>query len=270
MPSATRADCQRPYRRTSTGTAQHQRRIGERANATWSAERQGSRMSAMPIPLTVGVALLGGGAITAGAPAAWRVARRQPGSGVGRSGDTSPGRITVRELIAVFAAGAAGGAAVAARIGWDPALPGWLVAVVGSTWLAIVDLRVRRLPAVPVVGITATAAILLGLTACVKGEGWRLLFVTAGAAGMRLAYRVNQAVIGGMGAGDLRMAYLLGGVGGWSGWPGWMTAALLPFALSAAGGGLMLLVGRRRWGESVPFGPAAVLGVIAALLLRDR
>jgi len=87
---------------------------------------------------------------------------------------------------------------------------------------------------------------------------------------MRLAYRLNQIVVGGIGAGDLRMAYLLGGVGGWAGWPGWMAAALLPFALAALTGGLLLILGRRRRNEPVPFGPAIVVGMIAALLVADR
>ncbi|MCL9793860.1 A24 family peptidase [Frankia sp. AgKG'84/4] len=187
-----------------------------------------------------------------------------------RASGVSPGRVTGRELIAIFAAASAGGAAVATRIGWHPALAGLLVAVQGGVWLAVVDLRVQRLPVAAVGAITAMTAILLGLAAYLQEETARLLPVLGGAAAMRLVYRVNQASIGGMGAGDLRLAYLLGGIGGWAGWWGWMAAAVVPFVLSALGGGLMLLLGRRRGGEPVPFGPAVALGMVVAVLLVSR
>jgi len=227
-------------------------------------------MAPFPFLTTACVALISGGVAVAGAPAAWRVPRRGPGVDQGRPSVYPPGRPNVGALIVIFLAGLVGAGAVTARVGWRSALAGLLVAVVGGIWLAVVDLRVRRLPAVAVLMITAAAGVLLGLAACVDGEKARLLAVVAGAVGMRLAYRVNQAVVGGMGAGDLRMAYLLGGVGGWAGWPGWMAAAVLPFALSALAGGLLLVLGHRRRNEPVPFGPAIVIGMIAALLVADQ
>jgi leader peptidase (prepilin peptidase)/N-methyltransferase len=168
-------------------------------------------------------------------------------------------------VVVLAAVGAVASGLVIARVGWQPALPGLLVAVLAGMWLAAVDLRVHRLPATVVHAATATVVALLAGAACVEGEERRLVAVLAGAAGLWLVYRVVAAAVGGVGAGDVRLAGLLGAVGGWAGWHGWAVATVLPFAVFAAVGAIAWAVGWRERGQPLPFGPAMTLGLLAAI-----
>ncbi len=221
----------------------------------------------MQVALVTAAAFLAGGVAAASAPAAWNVPRRQASARNPRVLAGPVGQPTGWKSAFIAVAGAITGAAIAARIGWHPALAGMLTAAVAGIWLAVVDLRVNRLPATAVVAVTTVVAALLAVAACIDGDVKPLAAATCGAAGLWLIYRLNQAIIGGMGAGDVRLAGLLGAVGGWVGWRGWVMATMLPFAVFAAYGGLLILIKRRRKGQTEPFGPAMMFGMITSIIV---
>ncbi|MGF7234952.1 MAG: prepilin peptidase, partial [Frankia sp.] len=168
--------------------------------------------------------------------------------------------------VGMAAAGGIAGGWVAGWVGWEPVLPALVLAAVGGVWLAAVDLRVHRLPARVVTALTGGVAVLL-LVPAVAGHDQtvRLAGAAGGAAALWLLYQLITLLGGGLGAGDRRLAVLVGGVGGWQGVHGWAVAAVVPFAVSALVGGLTTLAGRRAWGVALPFGPAMLLGLLAAV-----
>ena len=131
--------------------------------------------------------------------------------------------------------------------------------------LALIDLRTRRLPdriVLPTlwVGLLLNAAGLFTTPSdAVLGAaaGYLLLWLLdAGHAACRSGQR-------GFGRGDLKTAAM---IGGWVGLGGVLPALLLAFAAGTCAVLPGLLRGRRRPGESVPFGPALALGGGVVLL----
>lgn len=67
----------------------------------------------------------------------------------------------------------------------------------------------------------------------------------------------------GMGEGDV---YLVAWLGLLLGWPRILIAIWISFVVGAASALLLLAAGRKRWGQSLPFGPFLIIGAITALL----
>lgn len=143
-----------------------------------------------------------------------------------------------------------------------PAEAGFLAA---GLVLAVTDLRSRRLPdriVLPMLG----AGLLLnagGLFAtpadAVLGASAGYLLLWLPDAGHALCRHGQR----GFGRGDLKLAAM---IGGWVGLGGVLPALLVAFAAGTCVVLPGLLCGRRRGGESVPFGPALVFGGSVVLL----
>jgi leader peptidase (prepilin peptidase)/N-methyltransferase len=147
------------------------------------------------------------------------------------------------------------------------AWPGWwlpvpLVAGALAVPLALADLRHRRLPDVltlPAIPVAGLAVVVVALA----GPGTELALRAVAAA---LAFGGAHALLrvvapAALGAGDVKLAYGLGGLLGAAGW-----AALPVSAVSAAVGTVVLAAVRRARGEGrhgVPHGP----GLLAATVL---
>ena len=126
---------------------------------------------------------------------------------------------------------------------------GWLVAL--STY----DVRQRRLPN----WLTLPGAAAVVLVAAVAGRGMPAL---AGAAVLGLLYLVVHAVApSALGAGDVKLALGVGGIGGYFGVDVWLLAAMAAPLLTAAWA-LVELV--RCGARTVPHGPAMCLATVAA------
>lgn len=153
-------------------------------------------------------------------------------------------------------AGAAAGAAVAAQIGlilvatalvWiffsdlvKGVVPDWAV-VLGSAG-AIVE-KFAKLP------ITLESFANFSAPAIAAALFfWLLVFVTRGR---------------GMGAGDITLAFFLGL---WLGWPKIIVGIWLAFLLGAAVALGLISSGRKKFGQTVPFGPFLIVGSIIAKL----
>lgn len=83
-------------------------------------------------------------------------------------------------------------------------------------------------------------------------------------AGVYLA--VHVAAPAALGAGDVKLAFPLGGVAALSGANAWVWAAVLAPAGTAVVGGA-LLIARRTWHTEVPHGPFMCLATVCAVLL---
>ncbi|OHV33437.1 hypothetical protein BBK14_33670 [Parafrankia soli] len=166
-------------------------------------------------------------------------------------------------MLTIGTAGAGIGAVVTLH-GWTAASPALLVATLAGLWLAIVDLRVHRLPAAQVYAATSATAALFVVSALACGNLGQIANAAAGAAALWTLYWV-VALTGGMARGDVRLAGLLGAVGGWHGPLSWYVAALLPFLVHAAAGLLLRVTKLRRRGQPLPFGPAMLAGMLAAV-----
>ncbi len=71
----------------------------------------------------------------------------------------------------------------------------------------------------------------------------------------------------GMGLGDVKLAFAMGLV---LGWPRTLVAHFLAFTTGAAFGILMLILGKKKLGQTVPFGPFMVGATYAALLWGNQ
>jgi leader peptidase (prepilin peptidase)/N-methyltransferase len=158
-------------------------------------------------------------------------------------------------------------AAVGWRYGlsWDAAIFGCLA--VGLVTLGAIDLEHMRLPS-PVVYVTAASCGLLILAAGTQQHRWAGLGWAAGCAAVALAVlgAIRWYYPSGMGAGDVRLAGLVGLVLGWSG-PGDTLVGFLAGMLIAAAAGLVLIAaGRADRRTPIPFGTCLAAGAMLAVL----
>ena len=188
----------------------------------------------------------------------WRSSGACPACGL----RPAPGRwITVP-----LAAGVCGG--IAGAVGATPALPAFLLLAAIAVPLALVDLKVLRLPD-PLVGAAlAGGVVLLVLAALVQRDAAALL--RAGLAA--LACGVSYATLAllprsQLGFGDVKLGVVLGLYLGWLGWfavvAGVLLAPLLNLPLVIG----LVIAGRAGRKTAVPYGPAMLLAAIAATAL---
>lgn len=188
-----------------------------------------------------------------------------PGSGP--AGRVPPARRPAAEVLPpVLGAGLCAG--LAAVGGVRPELLVWLLLVPVGLTLALVDVRVFRLPDVLTLPALAGTVLLLGAAALLPSHAgsWPRALLGGAALGALyfLLFLVNPA---GMGLGDVKLAPTLGLALAWYGWPTLVTGTLAAFALGALTGLGLLLTGRANRKTPIPFGPFMLAGAAAALLL---
>lgn len=159
----------------------------------------------------------------------------------------------------------AGGAA-AGLIGWSCSLltPVLLPAVVLGVLLAAVDLRCLRLPDPLVAALALLLCPPLAVAALIAGEPGRLGRSALAGAMVGAAY-LALALAGGLGLGDVKLAAVLGFLLGFAGWPAVLIGLVVPQLINGPIALVMLLQGRIRRSGALPFGPALLLGALAAL-----
>ncbi|AWW38211.1 peptidase A24 [Streptomyces sp. AS58] len=158
--------------------------------------------------------------------------------------------------------------ALAAVTGARPELGVWLAAVPVGVLLAVVDLRVRRLPDVLTLPLGAAVVLLLGVAALLPGHAgdWptALLAALALGTGYFVLFLVNPA---GMGFGDVKLALAAGAALGWYGWSGVLFGTFAGFLLGALYGGALVVVRKAGRKTAIPFGPFLLAGAWAGLLV---
>jgi leader peptidase (prepilin peptidase)/N-methyltransferase len=172
-----------------------------------------------------------------------------------------------RTDVPASAAGALLCAGLAAATGAHPELAVWLLLVPVGLTLALVDVRVFRLPDVLTLPALGGTALLLGGAALLPSHAgsWTRALLGGAALGALhlLLFLVNPA---GMGFGDVKLAPTLGLALGWYGWPVLVRGTLVSFACGALFGLVLLLSGRATRKTPIPFGPFMLLGTALALL----
>ncbi|MFH0516510.1 prepilin peptidase [Streptomyces sp. M41] len=159
-------------------------------------------------------------------------------------------------------------AALAAATGTRPEVAVWLLLAPVGVLLAVVDLRVHRLPDLLTLPLAGAALALLGLVALVPEHAgdWptALWGALALGAGYYVLYRINP---GGMGFGDVKLALGAGAVLGWYGWPAVMLGTFAAFLSGALYGWTLVLVRRAGRRTAIPFGPFLIGGAFIGLLI---
>ncbi|NHA69202.1 prepilin peptidase [Phycicoccus flavus] len=150
------------------------------------------------------------------------------------------------------------------------ALPAYLLfawLTVGLTWI---DLDVHRLPIGLVTPTGGALVVLLGVASLATG-GTRWLGAVVGALLMGFCYLVLFLLPGGgVGAGDLRLAPVIGALLGWLGL-GQVVVGIGAGFLVGGVGAVVLLLGRRVGMKTpIAYGPAMCLGAWVAIAFTSR
>jgi leader peptidase (prepilin peptidase)/N-methyltransferase len=157
-------------------------------------------------------------------------------------------------------------ALTAVRFGATPVLPAYLLLAAVGVWLAVVDLRTRRLPDRVVLPALGGGALLLAVAAAVHGDPAALGRAVAGAAVLFAAYLVLALLApAGLGMGDVKLAALLGLYLAQLGWAALVDGALAGFVVQAVLALLLLATRRVALRGYVPFGPAMLAGAALAV-----
>lgn len=158
-------------------------------------------------------------------------------------------------------------AALAAATGTRPELAVWLLLAPVGVLLAVVDLRVRRLPDPLTLPLAGAALALLGLIALVPEHAGEWTTAVLGAlalgAGYCVLFLINPA---GMGFGDVKLALSAGAVLGWYGWPTVMLGTFAGFLLGALYGGALVVARRAGRRTAIAFGPFLIAGAFLGVL----
>lgn len=96
-----------------------------------------------------------------------------------------------------------------------------------------------------------------------------LLWTLLGSFVLYLLFSILHHLFSGraMGGGDVKLAFLVGLI---AGWPNMIVAVYASFLTGAAVIVILMLVGKKRFGETVPFGPFLVAGTYIALFWGDK
>jgi leader peptidase (prepilin peptidase)/N-methyltransferase len=182
---------------------------------------------------------------------------------------------TVATAVALVLVGLALGGAAASRhdvIGGGTAAlvlaaaPALVVLALVSGPLAVIDARTHRLPdALTLPGIALCAAA-LGVAALVLGDGAAAVRAAVGAA-VTAGFYALLARLGGLGRGDVKLAWLVSLPLAWVGWGTLATGVLLAFLLGGLWSVGLLVTRRATRKTAVAFGPAMIAGALLAVLL---
>ncbi|MCX5269284.1 prepilin peptidase [Streptomyces sp. NBC_00199] len=180
-----------------------------------------------------------------------------------RCADTvAPGALLLPVLTALLCA------ALAMATGMRPESAVWLALAPVGVLLAVVDIRVRRLPDPLTLPLAAAALALLGLAALLPEHAGDWTTALLGALALGAGYLVLHLVNpGGMAFGDVKLALGMGAVLGWYGWPTVMLGTFAAFLFGALYGGVLFVVGRGGRGTLIAFGPFMLVGTLAGLLV---
>ncbi len=146
----------------------------------------------------------------------------------------------------------------------------WLLVGIGLVALLVADLWFYVLPDIFTVGLAVLAFL------------YRFLLTTAGIMKLNDFLGAIAAAFGvagfftgliwltkgkGMGWGDVKLAVVMGLL---LGWPRILVAVFMAFLTGALVGIILIVLGRKRFGQTIPFGPFLILGTVTALAAGGR
>ncbi|MEV6106045.1 A24 family peptidase [Streptomyces sp. NPDC051940] len=156
---------------------------------------------------------------------------------------------------------------LAAAAGAEPELAVWLLTAPVCVVLVTVDIRVRRLPDVLTLPLAGAVALLLGGAALIGSAGsWTRALLGGLALGgaYLLLWLINP---GGLGFGDVKLAFPLGMALGWYSWGILVTGAFAGFVLGALYGVGLIVSRRGNRRTALPFGPFMAIGALGGVCL---
>ncbi|MFD0204021.1 MULTISPECIES: prepilin peptidase [Saccharothrix] len=134
--------------------------------------------------------------------------------------------------------------------------------------LAMVDLAEQRLPGVVVLPSYLVLAGAFGVDAVLYANYDNLLRSVAGMVVLAAAYLGLALAVGGLGAGDVKLAGLLGLALGWWSWTALFTGTFLGWLLAAVVRVALRTTGRAERDDPMPLGPFLALGAVATVMLN--
>jgi len=156
------------------------------------------------------------------------------------------------------------------QLGLVSALPAYLTFAAVGIALTAIDLDCRRLPNVLVLPSLPVLTALLAVSAAIDGDWWSLGRAGLGAAALLAFYLVLVlAYPAGMGAGDLKLAGVLGLVLGYLSVAAVLVGAAAGFVFGAVVGVTLMATGAANRKTAVPFGPFMIAGAIFAIFTAD-
>ncbi|MGW0575959.1 prepilin peptidase [Streptomyces sp. NPDC002920] len=159
-------------------------------------------------------------------------------------------------------------AALALATGVRPELGAWLLLAPVGVLLAVVDVRVRRLPDPLTFLLAASALALLGPVALLPEHAGTWTGALLGAPALAAAYLLLHLLNpGGLAFGDVKLALGIGAVLGWYGWPTMLLGTFAAFLLGALYGGALVVARRAGRRTTIAFGPFMLVGAFAGLLI---
>lgn len=160
-------------------------------------------------------------------------------------------------LFALLAAGSG--------LGWQ-LVPYSLVAAVGVP-LAVVDIVEQRLPRMLVLPLGVALLLIFTALAVARSDPTGVVRAVLSMAAVGMFHLLLALLVGGMGAGDVRLGAVLGMATGWVGWhavAGMLLVAYLAAALVLMGA---RLARRSRWRDEIPFGPFLIAGALVVFVV---
>ena len=159
-------------------------------------------------------------------------------------------------------------ALTAVRLGFDPALPAFLVLMAALIAISAIDLEHFIVPNRIVYPTLFVSAPLLVVAAVIDGDGKSLREAALGGVlAFALFLLIHLVSPGGMGFGDVRLAGLLGVFLGWLTLPHVLLGLFLGFLLASVVGVGLIVASRRSRKDAIPFGPFLALGAVLAVLV---
>lgn len=157
--------------------------------------------------------------------------------------------------------------ALAWRLDWSVALLAYSYLAAVLVPLAMVDLAEQRLPGVVVLPSYLVLAVAFGMDAVLYANYGNLLRSVAGMVVLAAAYLGLALAVGGLGAGDVKLAGLLGLALGWWSWTALFAGTFLGWLLAAVVRVALRTTGRVERDDPMPLGPFLALGTLTTILL---
>jgi leader peptidase (prepilin peptidase)/N-methyltransferase len=134
--------------------------------------------------------------------------------------------------------------------------------------LAVIDLIEHRIPSVALAVTYPVMLTLFGLATVTQDKGFAMVRATLGMVVMFGAYfALAIAAQGGLGAGDVKLAGVLGLALGWNGWQSLVAGLVLGLAYGAVTGIILIALGKATRRTPMPLGPAMIAGTLTVLIV---
>jgi leader peptidase (prepilin peptidase)/N-methyltransferase len=150
------------------------------------------------------------------------------------------------------------------------AVPAYLYFVAAGIALTMIDVDHKRLPNAIVLPSYGVLAALLVAASAYTGDWGALGRAAIGAGALFLFYFGLAAVYpAGMGLGDVKLAFILGGMLAYLSWRTFAVGAFGGFLLGSVGGVVLLVTGRGTRKSEIPFGPYMIAAAVIAVFVAN-